>query len=196
MGLTTRSVNEEQLSSSCTVRVLRSPRPDSGPNDDASSIWIARVLEVRAHSPQHVYLRVFWIYKPADLPDGKQAYHGDHEMIVSDNMTVIDASAVVGSVEVRKWDEESADTPPEGLWWRQRLEMSTRKLSVRIHASFRPFQYESTNLIKATKTALHLPPTFQPLFHSPPPLPALLPPPSQILHHRGQAGSARRSSSI
>ena len=131
-ALTFYPVNEEQLSSSSTVRVLRSPHPDSSPQDDISSVWIARVLEVRAHSAQHVYLRVFWIYKPADLPDGQQSYHGDQEMVVSNNMTVIDASSVVGGVDVRKWDEEKEELPPEGLWWRQKLDMTTRKLSVPI----------------------------------------------------------------
>ena len=135
-GLTPYPVNEEQHSSSSTVRVLRAPHPDSSPHDDTSSLWIARVLEVRAHSAQHVYLRVFWIYKPADLPDGQQSYHGDQEMIISNNMTVIDASAVVGSVEVKKWDEEREDSPPEGLWWRQKLDITTRKLSVLIPYPF------------------------------------------------------------
>jgi len=45
-------------------------------------------------------------------------------------MTIVDASAVVGRADVKHWDEDTEDLPPEGLFWRQTMDMSTRKLSV------------------------------------------------------------------
>lgn len=41
---------------------------------------------------------------------------------------------------MKHWDEDTEDLPPEGLFWRQTMDMSTRKLSV---ISSPPFPYSS-----------------------------------------------------
>jgi hypothetical protein len=62
-------------------------------------IWIAYVIEIRSESVEDCFLRVFWLYRPEDLPKnvsyagrylaaGRQSYHGRHEMIVSNDSTV------------------------------------------------------------------------------------------------------------
>ncbi|EHK25558.1 uncharacterized protein TRIVIDRAFT_62230 [Trichoderma virens Gv29-8] len=56
--------------------------------------WIARILQVRASSPQHVYALIAWLYWPEELPrpraktsdtvnsiTGQRKYHGSHELI-------------------------------------------------------------------------------------------------------------------
>jgi hypothetical protein len=63
------------------------------------------VLEVRALDPEHVYIRVAWLNRPEDLHIGRKAYHGKNELIPTNQMDVIEATAVNGSVEVVEWDE-------------------------------------------------------------------------------------------
>ena len=38
---------------------------------DEHNFWVAKVLEIRALDSQHVYLRVFWLYWPSELPGGR-----------------------------------------------------------------------------------------------------------------------------
>ena len=58
---------------------------------DRANLWVAKVLEVRAKDNQHVYLRVFWLYWPDELPNGRQPYHGANEFIMSNAMDIVDA---------------------------------------------------------------------------------------------------------
>ncbi|KAJ9648498.1 hypothetical protein H2199_001353 [Coniosporium tulheliwenetii] len=85
--------------------------------------WLAKVLEVRAGDEQHVYLRVFWLYRPEELPNGgRRPYHGRNELVASNDMQIIDAMTVDGRVEVRHWDEaDEAEElfPADQLFWRQ-----------------------------------------------------------------------------
>ena len=64
------------------------------------------MLEVRAKDNQHVYLRVFWLYWPDELPHGRQPYHGANELIMSNAMDIVDAMTVAAPAEVTQWDEE------------------------------------------------------------------------------------------
>lgn len=103
------------------------------PVDAIENRWIAHVLEVRAADEQHVFLRVNWLYRPEDLPEGRQPYHGAAELVPSNFMQVIDAMAVDGSVKVRRWHEENEDEEPieDGLFFRQWYDNTKKKLSVR-----------------------------------------------------------------
>ena len=96
---------------------------------DQHAFWIARVLEVRASDPTHVYLRVFWMYWPEELPGGRKEYHGKEELIASNHMDIIDAMTVAGRAKVMQWSEKD-DEDPKGLYWRQTFNFVNQKLSV------------------------------------------------------------------
>ncbi|CBX95236.1 hypothetical protein LEMA_P023880.1 [Plenodomus lingam JN3] len=92
--------------------------------------WIAKVLEVRAGDSLHVYLRVYWVYRPEDLPEGRQRHDGECELIVSNHMDIIDAQCVQGAADVIYWDDspDSSKFPaPDQLYWRQALDITKRK---------------------------------------------------------------------
>lgn len=97
---------------------------------NAIQYWIAKVLEVRAGDAQHVYLRIYWAYRPEDLPGGRQPHHGECELIVSNHMDVIDALCVQGTANLIYWDDspDSSTFPaPDQLYWRQSLDINKRK---------------------------------------------------------------------
>ena len=106
---------------------------------DTSNQWFAKVLEVRAQDEFHVYLRVFWLYRHFDLPLKAQAetpYHGEHELIPSNDMDIVDAMTVNGKVAELKHfndyddDEGSTDnTWYQDVFWRQTYNVTTKKLS-------------------------------------------------------------------
>lgn len=60
-----------------------------------ADFWVARILEIRAQDEHHVYARVYWMYKPDELPPhtlngkkfagGRQPYHGTNELIASNH---------------------------------------------------------------------------------------------------------------
>lgn len=77
-------------------------------------------------------VRVYWMYRPDDLPNGRQPYHGENELIASNHMDVIEAQAIQSKANLEHWDEEAdQDGPPNAdLYWRQTYDVSTRRLSV------------------------------------------------------------------
>ncbi|KAH0498372.1 hypothetical protein TgHK011_005626 [Trichoderma gracile] len=101
--------------------------------------WVARILEVRASDEHHVYARVYWMYWPEELPlgtlDGKkqiagrQPYHGQHELIASNHMDIINVVSVVMGVNVKQWIESNDDDIQESLYWRQAFNTRTSELS-------------------------------------------------------------------
>ncbi|KAL7940076.1 hypothetical protein V8C42DRAFT_364396 [Trichoderma barbatum] len=101
--------------------------------------WVARILEVRASDEHHVYARVYWMYWPAELPlgtlDGKrqiagrQLYHGQHELVASNHMDIINVVSVVMGVNVKQWIESNDDDIQESLYWRQAFNCRTSELS-------------------------------------------------------------------
>ena len=97
--------------------------------------WVAYVLEVRAKNPNHVYLRVYWMYHSRDLPGGRQHYHGQDELIASNHMDIIDAQTVMDKLQVTHMKEEDEEETTEGYYWRQRFDVCTGKLSVGIHTA-------------------------------------------------------------
>lgn len=103
--------------------------------------WVARILEIRALDEQHVYARVFWMYWPDELPagtsvgrktirGGRQSYHGEHELIASNHMDVINAISVTMAAQVNQWVETDDDDSQPSLYWRQAFNCSTKRLSV------------------------------------------------------------------
>ena len=126
--------------------------------------WKAHVLEIRAQDPQHVYLRVFWIYDPNELPGARRPYHGLHELVPSNDMAIIDAMTINGPVSVKKWNEYDDDDEPytgtdanPGFFWRQTYNVHTGRLSVSYHI-FESSASCSNNHVSslATATALFL----------------------------------------
>lgn len=89
---------------------------------DPDQQWKAKVLEVRALDPEHVYIRVAWLNRPEDLDTGRKAYHGKNELIPTNQMDIIDAMAVNGRLDIYQWLEGNDDTPMPGIeeyFWRQ-----------------------------------------------------------------------------
>lgn len=97
-------------------------KPDDSETVDAPlQNWVAKVLEVRAASEAHVFLRIFWMYRPEDIPGGRRPYHGKNEVIASNTMQVIDALTVNGKANMRHWTEDDNDEvlDADQLFWRQ-----------------------------------------------------------------------------
>lgn len=85
---------------------------------------------MRAGDASHVYLRVYWAYRPEDLPGGRQPYHGESELIVSNHMEIIEALTVESSADLVYWDDdpEKSDWPAKDqLFWRQSLDINQPK---------------------------------------------------------------------
>ena len=79
------------------------------PTVDSASQWKAKVLEVRALDPEHVYIRLSWLNRPEDLGSGRKDYHGKNELVPTNQMDIIDAMAVNGSLQVKHWNETAED---------------------------------------------------------------------------------------
>jgi len=99
---------------------------------DIEAQWKAKVLEVRALDQEHVYIRVAWLNRPEDLPDGRKKYHGKNELIPTNQMDIIDAMAVNGPLVVRNWDdfEDDGKSMPEEdqYFWRQTYDFANTKI--------------------------------------------------------------------
>lgn len=131
---TSVSVNGEEFQVGQMVFVRKSEQDhvEEGPN--SIQHWLAKVLEVRAGDASHVYLRVFWAYRPEDLPGGRQPYHGRAELIISNHMDIIEAVTVESSAEVVHWndDPDSMALLADQLFFRQSYDITkkTNRLSV------------------------------------------------------------------
>ena len=124
--------------------------------------WLARVLEIRAMNQSSVYLRVYWMYWPDELPGGRQPYHGRQELIASNHMDIVDAMTVSDGAEVAHVVEtdENASTV-DGLYWRQTLDFLTNKLSVQLHLLLRPlllvlFKDRIANIVTESQARLYM----------------------------------------
>lgn len=110
------------------------------PKIDTASQWKAKVLEVRALDPEHVYIRLCWLNRPEDLDSGRKDYHGKNELVPTNQMDIIDAMAVNGALQVKKWDEladddEASMPEEEQYFWRQTFDFAnTKTYSVRRNA--------------------------------------------------------------
>ena len=128
------TISDEEFQVGQTVFVQQDD--DSG--EASVRHWLAKILEVRAADASHVFLRVYWAYRPEDLPGGRQPHHGVNELIVSNHMDIIEAVTVVDSAEVVYWDDDpEASTRPtaDQLFWRQSFDVNKPK-SQQLSVSF------------------------------------------------------------
>jgi hypothetical protein len=152
---------------------------EKGPTSygDERDFWVARVLEVRASNPQHVYALVAWLYWPHQLPQpragddtsdvadnksGRRTYHGSHELIASNYMDVLNVLSFAGKADVEHWLEEDDEDVQQNLYWRQTYDQKTLKLSpIRTHCICNGHYNPDTIMLgcqyDACKLWLHIP---------------------------------------
>lgn len=98
-------------------------------DEDSDAVYLddcalAKVLECRAADPEHVYLRIIWLYRPEETGDGRQPWQAEDEVIPSTHMQIIDATACNGRISVKEW-EPGVDCGPvtrRKFYWRQTLD--------------------------------------------------------------------------
>ena len=88
------------------------------------------ILEIKVHNQAQVYIRLYWFYEPERLPGGRQIFHGRRELVGTNHMVVMDAANIFSKANIKHWNEGLAQTLPEGLYWRQDLDVLTGALSV------------------------------------------------------------------
>ncbi|CAK4030778.1 ebs-bah-phd domain-containing [Lecanosticta acicola] len=104
---------------------------------DMHAQWKAKVLEVRALDSEHVYVRLAWLNRPEDLEGGRKDYHGRNELIPSNQMDIVDALAINGQLEVKRWNDTSDDddnhqVDQEQFFWRQTFDFAGSKTFSRL----------------------------------------------------------------
>ncbi|KAL8766004.1 MAG: hypothetical protein Q9209_007093 [Squamulea sp. 1 TL-2023] len=110
------------------------PKPHSPLDSDAEVACPARILEIRALDAKNVYIRLYWLYTPEQLPNGRQPYHGKGELIATNHMEIVDAARVVESLAIVHWKDEKQE--PSGRlndgenYWRQTYHILSQELSV------------------------------------------------------------------
>src|SRR5271168_2867041 len=66
-------------------------------------------------------------YWPDELPNGRQKYHGDNELVMSNAMEIVDAMCVTAEAEVKQWDENNDEQEDLGpVFFRQFLDISAK----------------------------------------------------------------------
>lgn len=88
--------------------------------------WVGRIQEVRAATAEDVYIRVFWLYWPDELPGGgRERYHGRQEVILSNHVDIVSSNVISSKVDVERWDEYNDEAAPVGeLYYRQILDLN------------------------------------------------------------------------
>jgi hypothetical protein len=102
--------------------------------DMDETLWVASIVDIRAHDSSNVWVKVKWFYRPNELPHGREPYHGSKEVIKSSVVDFVSAYTVAGHAQVSHWvesDDEQDANGIDGLVWRQTLHPRTGKLSVR-----------------------------------------------------------------
>ncbi|KAK3117395.1 hypothetical protein LTR53_001309 [Teratosphaeriaceae sp. CCFEE 6253] len=97
---------------------------------DLAAQWKAKVLEVRALDPEHVYIRVAWLNRPEDLESGRKPYHGANELIPTNHLDIIDAMTINGQLHLYHWLEDEDDSEVPGIgehFWRQTYDFANTK---------------------------------------------------------------------
>jgi hypothetical protein len=105
-----------------------------GSAEDSSSDWKAKVLEVRALDPQHVYIRVSWLNRPEDMAGGRQDFHGEKELVPTNQMDIIDAMSVNGKFCLKHWDEirdigQDDTSETDVYYWRETCDFTGQRFS-------------------------------------------------------------------
>ena len=107
---------------------------------------MAKILEIRAEDAEKVYARVAWMYRPEELPNGRQRYHGKHELIASNlseltlgvaemrkltrAVDIIYTISVTEHAKVEPWTASGDDGKLKDFYWRQGFDARTSELSV------------------------------------------------------------------
>lgn len=60
---------------------------------------------MRALDAQHVYVRVAWLNRLEDLPGGRQHHHGIKELMPTNQMDVVNALAINGTLLSKHYDD-------------------------------------------------------------------------------------------
>ncbi|KAK5218839.1 hypothetical protein LTR47_011659 [Exophiala xenobiotica] len=113
--------------------VRPSPPAEASEDDklqyDKENLWVGLISDFRAETHEKVYVRVFWLYWPEELPVGRQPYHGKRELILSNHVDIIQAQTIASHAEISYWDEndDSNKTVLQERYWRQTLDL--RKLT-------------------------------------------------------------------
>ncbi|OAA63225.1 ebs-bah-phd domain-containing protein [Akanthomyces lecanii RCEF 1005] len=108
----------------------------NGTDDD----WIAKVLEIRAVDERHVYVRVYWMYSPKDLPsecigkgqdrDRYPQFQCQREVVASNHMDIISVLSIVRAADVQQLQSPGCSTKQEGVFWRFAFNYLTSELSL------------------------------------------------------------------
>ncbi|CZS94519.1 uncharacterized protein RAG0_04464 [Rhynchosporium agropyri] len=123
------------------VRGEDTPKDKDNIEGRPKDFWVARILQVRAKDPQHVYALVTWMYWADEIPPpvpkatdqvtkdtGRRSYHGNFELIASNYMEVLDVLSFAGKADVYHWPEDD-DNVQTRLFWRQTYNRKTLELS-------------------------------------------------------------------
>lgn len=110
------------------------PPPPAPPTDasaeerleyDKENLWPGLISEFRAESQEKVYVRLFWLYWPEELPMGRQPYHGKNELIMSNHVDIVEAQTIACRATISHWDEDDdSDDILEERYWRQTLDLN------------------------------------------------------------------------
>ncbi|KIX99022.1 uncharacterized protein Z520_05483 [Fonsecaea multimorphosa CBS 102226] len=133
------------------VYVNRHMPPPPAPPENASSaeklkydkenLWVGVVSEFKALDRETVYVRLFWLYWPEELPMGRQPYHGRKELVMSNQVDIIEAQALTWGAEVSYWDEsdDSNKTELGERYWRQTYDINKGRTNPRALSKLRKF---------------------------------------------------------
>ena len=107
------------------------PRIESGYEDLQylkANVWIGKIQEIRLERCHKVFFRVFWLYWPEELPGGREPYHGQWELILSNHADIVELSTVSDVADVLTWDEldERCGLISNTPFWRQTYNLLQR----------------------------------------------------------------------
>jgi hypothetical protein len=83
--------------------------------------WVGRIQQVKAAKQDEVYVRIFYLYWPEELPKGRETYHGTNELVLSNHADIIDATSIMNEAEIMQLPDDEATVPPAPgqYYWRQ-----------------------------------------------------------------------------
>ncbi|SCV61216.1 uncharacterized protein FFFS_15785 [Fusarium fujikuroi] len=127
-----------KVANKATVEQQKSRSNQETNYTEPGDYWVAYILEIRASDKHHVYILVYWMYWPDELPpgarigrkvvQGRQPYHGANELIASNCMDVINAASVTGPAIVEQLIESNNEEVQRALYWRQAYDWCTSEL--------------------------------------------------------------------
>jgi hypothetical protein len=112
------------------VPIPPAPPPDASEDEklafDRANFWVGLVSEFRAEDHENVYVRLFWLYWPEELPMGRQPYHGKRELVMSNHVDIVEAQTIACHAEISHWDEndDSNKTVLSERYWRQTYDLN------------------------------------------------------------------------